>query len=159
YLCAPDGTGLRRLTRFTEEALAGIALGAVDEITFAGAGGRQVQMFLMHPPEAGSPSVPPGSPSALPAKAGIHPAPGGSNPLPLVHMIHGGPHGVFGDQWHWRWNGQVVAGRGWRVAFVNFHGSTSWGQEFAASILGRWGDQPYADIIAATDHLVATGLA
>ena len=31
-------------------------------------------------------------------------------PKPLVHMIHGGPHGIFGDQWHWRWNAAVFAG-------------------------------------------------
>jgi len=73
-------------------------------------------------------------------------------------MIHGGPHGTFGDTWHWRWNAQVFASPGYLVAMVNFHGSTSWGQDFTASILGRWGDQPYADIMAATDLLVERGL-
>jgi dipeptidyl aminopeptidase/acylaminoacyl peptidase len=53
----------------------------------------------------------------------------------------------------------VVAGAGYRVALVNFHGSTSFGQEFAASIHGSWGDRPAADVEAATDHLVAAGLA
>jgi dipeptidyl aminopeptidase/acylaminoacyl peptidase len=74
-------------------------------------------------------------------------------------MIHGGPHGVFGDLWHGRWNAQAFAAPGYLVALVNFHGSTGWGQEFTASILGRWGDQPYADIEAATDWLIAEGLA
>jgi dipeptidyl aminopeptidase/acylaminoacyl peptidase len=42
------------------------------------------------------------------------------------------------------------------VAQVNFHGSTSFGQDFAKSILGSHGDKPYDDIMAATDHLLAT---
>ena len=150
YLCGIDGRGLRRLTRFTDPALSEAALGEVEEITFTGAGGRAVRMFLMHPPGTGEEDETRSSgagPSGIPT------------PLPLVHLIHGGPHGVFGDQWHWRWNAQVFAAAGWRVATVNFHGSTSWGQDFAASILGRWGDQPYQDILAATDHLVAAGLA
>jgi dipeptidyl aminopeptidase/acylaminoacyl peptidase len=73
-------------------------------------------------------------------------------------MIHGGPHGVFGDAWHWRWCALAFAARGYLCALVNFHGSTSWGQDFAASILGRWGDQPYTDIIAATDLLIDRGV-
>jgi dipeptidyl aminopeptidase/acylaminoacyl peptidase len=73
-------------------------------------------------------------------------------------MVHGGPHAAFGDTWHWRWNAHAFAARGSVIALVNFHGSTGWGQEFTASILGRWGDQPYDDIMAATDHLIAKGL-
>jgi dipeptidyl aminopeptidase/acylaminoacyl peptidase len=43
------------------------------------------------------------------------------------------------------------------VASVNFHGSSSWGQAFAESIRGAFGDLPTADVIAATDHLVGLG--
>jgi dipeptidyl aminopeptidase/acylaminoacyl peptidase len=41
---------------------------------------------------------------------------------------------------------------------VNFHGSTSFGQDFAVSIQGAWGDRPYRDIEATTDHLIGAGL-
>jgi dipeptidyl aminopeptidase/acylaminoacyl peptidase len=41
---------------------------------------------------------------------------------------------------------------------VNFHGSTGFGEKFTRSILGRWGDQPYDDIMAATDRLISRGL-
>jgi dipeptidyl aminopeptidase/acylaminoacyl peptidase len=41
---------------------------------------------------------------------------------------------------------------------VNFHGSSGWGEAFTSSILGRWGDQPYADVMAATDALVERGM-
>jgi dipeptidyl aminopeptidase/acylaminoacyl peptidase len=111
-------------------------LGAAREITFVGGNDDPIQMWLVDPPGA--------EPEAT---------------LPLVHMIHGGPHGVFGDAWHWRWNPQVPAGVGYRVALVNFHGSTGWGEDFTASIQGAWGDLPFQDVEAATDHLVAAGLA
>lgn len=137
-----DGSGLARITDFTGPALAEIALGAVEEIHFAGADGDPVQMFLVHPGAAD----------------GSGAAPASDGPPPLVHMIHGGPHGAFGDQWHWRWNPHAFAAPGYRVAMVNFHGSTGWGDAFTRSILGRWGDQPYRDIEAATDLLIARGL-
>ncbi|MBD3335191.1 MAG: prolyl oligopeptidase family serine peptidase [Candidatus Eisenbacteria bacterium] len=140
-----DGSGRAFLTAFTRPVLKELALGSVEEISFIGAEDDLVQMFLVHPPAQ--------SRRKESAKPGQH------KRLPLVHMIHGGPHGAFGDVWHWRWNAQAFAAPGFLVALVNFHGSTGWGQDFTASILGRWGDQPYIDIMAATDNLVDRGLA
>src|SRR5258705_1075234 len=77
---------------------------------------------------------------------------------PLVHMIHGGPHGTFGDLWHARWNVQAFAAPGYVVALVNFQGSTSWGQDYAQRILGAWADRPYLDVMKATDVLIDSGL-
>lgn len=132
-----------RLTRFTADVVEELSLSAVEDVRFTGAEGREVQMYLLYPPGE----------RALSPRSKREPR------YSLVHMIHGGPHGTFGDVWHWRWCAQAVAAAGHLVACVNFHGSTSFGQEFAASILGRWGDQPYADIEAATDHLLDRGLA
>ena len=64
---------------------------------------------------------------------------------------HGGPHGLVNEDWHWRWNTQAFAAGGYVVASVNFHGSTSWGEDFTGSIRGAWGDKPYRDIMAATE--------
>ncbi len=126
----------RRRTRFTDEALRDVELGRVEADVVAGADGDPVRMFLVHPPGGG-----------------------GRRPRPLVHLVHGGPHGIFGDSWHWRWNPHCFAARGYVAALVNFHGSTSWGQRFARCIQGRWGDQPYLDILAATDRLIRRGIA
>jgi dipeptidyl aminopeptidase/acylaminoacyl peptidase len=76
---------------------------------------------------------------------------------PLVHYLHGGPHGVTADSWHWRWNTQVFAASGAVLVAVNFHGSTGWGDTFTRSIRGAWGDKPAGDVLAATDHMVAQG--
>jgi dipeptidyl aminopeptidase/acylaminoacyl peptidase len=136
-----SGSDPRMVTAFTAPVMKGIEPSRVEDVVFEGAEGDPVQMFVLHPPGR-----------KIPRK--------GEKPkkrFPLVHMIHGGPHGVFGDQWHWRWNAMAFAAPGYVTALVNFHGSTSWGQDFAASILGRWGDQPYEDIMAGTDWLVKRG--
>jgi dipeptidyl aminopeptidase/acylaminoacyl peptidase len=61
------------------------------------------------------------------------------------------------DDWHWRWNTQVMAAQGYVVISVNFHGSSSFGDAFTRSIRGAWGDMPARDIEAATDHMLSLG--
>jgi dipeptidyl aminopeptidase/acylaminoacyl peptidase len=89
----------------------------------------------------------------------VHPPGDTRRPRPLVHLVHGGPHGIFGDSWHWRWNPHCFAAPGYVAALVNFQGSTSWGQDFARRIQGRWGDRPFRDLMAATDRLIGRGIA
>jgi dipeptidyl aminopeptidase/acylaminoacyl peptidase len=132
--CGADGKGFRLLTRFNEELVSGIAWGEVRDMEFEGADGDRVQMFVVLPP-------------------GFDPG----RKWPLVHMIHGGPHSTTADSFHFRWNAQLFAATGRVVACVNFHGSTSFGQEFAACIQGGHGDKPFTDIMRATDELVGTG--
>jgi dipeptidyl aminopeptidase/acylaminoacyl peptidase len=133
---------VRRLSAFTSEVMKGVEISRVEDLRFVGAEDDEVQMFLLLPPG-----------ERMPKKGAKL-----RRRWPLVHMIHGGPHGTFGDVWHWRWNAQAFAAPGHAVACVNFHGSTSFGEAFTSSILGRWGDQPYEDVMAATDHLLKLGL-
>jgi dipeptidyl aminopeptidase/acylaminoacyl peptidase len=133
--CLPDGGDLRFHTRFNETLLAELAMGEVREMIIEGAGGDPVQMYVTLPPDFDP-----------------------KRRYPLVHVIHGGPHAISGDNFHFRWNPQLFAAQGYVVASVNFHGSTSWGQDFAACIQGGHGDKPYTDIMRATDVLVETGL-
>jgi dipeptidyl aminopeptidase/acylaminoacyl peptidase len=65
---------------------------------------------------------------------------------------------MSGDNFHYRWNAHAFAASGYVVAMVNFHGSTSWGQKFAACIQGGHGDKPFTDIMKATDLLIESGL-
>jgi dipeptidyl aminopeptidase/acylaminoacyl peptidase len=127
-------SGTRAVGGFNDEALSDIRLGRFEEIEIAGGDGEPVQVQITYPP-------------------GFEPG----AKWPLLHNVHGGPHNASLDQWHWRWNTQVLAAAGYVVASVNFHGSSSWGQAFAESIRGAFGDLPTADVIAATDHLVGLG--
>jgi len=122
------------VTSFTDEVMGLLHLGDVEEVEFVGAGGNPVQGYLVYPPDFDPVTT-----------------------WPLVHKIHGGPHGIFGDFFHFRWNAHAFAAPGYVVAMVNFHGSTSWGQDFATSIHGEWGDKPTRDILAATDQLIERG--
>jgi dipeptidyl aminopeptidase/acylaminoacyl peptidase len=130
---AVDGA-VHRVTEFNAAVMADIELGRVEDVRFPGAEGDEIQMFVIYPPGFDE-----------------------NQQWPLLQDIHGGPHGVNGDMWHWRWNPHVFASPGYVVAAVNFHGSSSWGNEFAKSIHGTWGDLPTRDVEAATDHLLAAG--
>jgi dipeptidyl aminopeptidase/acylaminoacyl peptidase len=126
------GGALERLTRFNDGLLEELCMGELDERVIRGAGGDEVHVAVLYPP---------GHERA------------GRRRWPLVHCIHGGPYGMSGDHWHWRWNAQVFAAPGYVVAMVNFHGSSSFGTAFAKSILGDWGGKAAQDILLATDAL------
>lgn len=118
----------QRITSFNDDRLQGVSMGEVKDITYKGANDADVQMFIVYPPDFDP-----------------------NKKYPVVFMIHGGPHGTFGDQWHYRWNAHLFAAPGYIVAMPNFHGSTSFGQEFAQSIHGNHADLPYEDIMKAAD--------
>jgi dipeptidyl aminopeptidase/acylaminoacyl peptidase len=131
----PEAQDVRKLTsaplsldHFNEDLVAQWKLGKVENRTIKGAGGRDVQMFVVYPPDFD------------PAKK-----------WPLVQMVHGGPHNAFINDFNFRWNPHVWAARGWVVAIVNFHGSSGFGQEFTDSITGDLGTKPMEDIMKATD--------
>ena len=65
---------------------------------------------------------------------------------PVAFLIHGGPHGSFGNAWSYRWNPQVWAGMGYAAVMIDFHGSSGYGEAFAKSIVGHWGDRPLEDL-------------
>jgi dipeptidyl aminopeptidase/acylaminoacyl peptidase len=65
---------------------------------------------------------------------------------PIAFLVHGGPQGSFGNAWSYRWNPQVYAGAGYGVVFIDFHGSTGYGQAFTDSISGDWGGKPLVDL-------------
>jgi dipeptidyl aminopeptidase/acylaminoacyl peptidase len=135
FVAEADGKGQRRITSFTEPVTQGFGLGEVREMQFEGGGGENIQMFVVLPPGYES-----------------------GKRYPLVQMIHGGPHAISADAFHFRWNSQLFAAPGYVLALVNFQGSTSWGQDFAKRILGGWGDLPYEDVMRSTDVLVASGV-
>lgn len=128
----PAGENLHQLTNVNEEIMSSLTLGKVDDITYKGANDADVQMFIVYPPDFDD-----------------------SQEYPLLMLIHGGPHGIFGDSWHYRWNAKVFAAEGYVVALPNFHGSTSFGQEFAESIHGSHAELPFRDIMKATDYMEA----
>jgi dipeptidyl aminopeptidase/acylaminoacyl peptidase len=77
-----------------------------------------------------------------------------ANPAPLLVWIHGGPLGSW-NSWHWRWNPWILVARGYAVLLPDPALSTGYGQSFVERGRGRWGDEPFTDLMAATDAAVA----
>jgi dipeptidyl aminopeptidase/acylaminoacyl peptidase len=134
FACAADGAGERSIEAINSALLARHALGEAREFSVKGWGGEPVHVWVTYPPNFD------------PKKK-----------WPLLHSIHGGPHTAHTDGWHFRWNTQVFAGHGYVVVGVNYHGSSGFGQKRLESIIGRYGEKEFADIEAATDHLLRQG--
>lgn len=117
------GGDLRALPRMNEAALADIKFGEPEQFTFAGAEGATVYGFVMKP-------------------ANFKPG----TKYPVAFIIHGGPQGSFSNSWSYRWNPQTYAGAGYASVFIDFHGSTGYGQAFTDSISQDWGGKPLEDL-------------
>jgi len=117
-----------RLDNFNDEVMAQVELGSYESVTYKGADGKDIQMWVHYPPEFDK-----------------------SKKYPLFLLIHGGPHNAISDGFHFRWNAQTFASWGYVVAWPNFHGSSSFGQEFADSINPDWRTKPLKDVQQATD--------
>ena len=121
-----------RLSAFNDALLGGVSMGKVESVTYAGANGDPIQMWVVYPP-------------------GFDPA----KKYPLFLLLHGGPHNGITDVWTYRWNAQVFAGWGYVVAWHNFHGSSGFGQQFTDSINPDQATLPYGDTIKATEWFMA----
>ncbi|XOV81204.1 MAG: alpha/beta hydrolase family protein [Aestuariibacter sp.] len=79
-----------------------------------------------------------------------------SQSVPLVVLVHGGPHGVR-DYWGFDREVQLLASQGYAVLRVNFRGSGGYGQAFFDAGFGKWGDLIQQDIIDGTKWVIAQG--
>ncbi len=127
----PDGSDLKQHTTLNNARVDGIAWGEYEQFSFAGAKGETVYGYAMKPANFSGGKV------------------------PVAFLIHGGPQGSFGDHFHYRWNPQAYAGHGYGVVFIDFHGSTGYGQAFTDSITGDWGGAPYEDLMKGLDAALA----
>jgi dipeptidyl aminopeptidase/acylaminoacyl peptidase len=76
--------------------------------------------------------------------------------LPLVLLVHGGPHAR--DEFTFDWWSSFLASRGYAVLQVNFRGSTGYGYDWFNAGRGRWGDGVMqTDVEDGVDALVKTG--
>jgi dipeptidyl aminopeptidase/acylaminoacyl peptidase len=71
---------------------------------------------------------------------------------PLVLVIHGGPHNMFGAEFDDRI--QLLAARGYGVLFINPRGSSGYGQAFSNGTVLNWGGGDYRDLMAGVDAVI-----
>ena len=78
--------------------------------------------------------------------------------LPMVVMVHGGPHGSF-DRYDFDGEVQLFASRGYAVLQVNFRGSGGRGREFTFAGYRRWAREMQNDVTDAVQWAVEQGTA
>jgi dipeptidyl aminopeptidase/acylaminoacyl peptidase len=123
YSVKPDGSDVRKITYINTEKIAAARMGEYEQFIFAGWNDETVYCYVVKPVDFD------------PAKK-----------YPVAFLIHGGPQGSFGNNFHYRWNPQAYAGAGYAAVMVDFHGSTGYGQAFTDSIRGDWGGKPLEDL-------------
>jgi dipeptidyl aminopeptidase/acylaminoacyl peptidase len=126
-----DGSDRRVVTRLNPE-FGTVAVGDYEQFNFKGANNDTVHGFVVKP-------------------VNMDPR----RKYPVALLIHGGPQGSFGNDWHYRWNPQVYAGHGYVAVMIDFHGSTGYGQAFTDSIRGDWGGKPFVDLKKGLDAALA----
>jgi dipeptidyl aminopeptidase/acylaminoacyl peptidase len=118
-----SGNNPTQLTQHNSRQLSEIRFGEPTQFTFKGWNDEEVYGYVMTPWNY---------------KKG--------RKYPVAFIVHGGPQGSMGNDWHYRWNPAVISGMGYAVVFIDFHGSTGYGQAFTDSISGDWGGKPLEDL-------------
>ena len=127
-----DGEDVKRLTGINDGRLASVRLGVPEQFSFKGANGDTVYGWIVKPADFD------------PAKK-----------YPVAFLIHGGPQGSWANDFHYRWNPQTYAARGYAAVMIDFHGSTGYGQAFTDAINGDWAGAPFEDLKKGLDAALA----
>ncbi|MFC2169285.1 S9 family peptidase [Acidobacteriota bacterium] len=123
-----DGTSERRLTESNKELLSEISLSQAERILYKSQDGTPIEGWILKPYD-----LDPQKPS-----------------YPMVLVIHGGPHGAYGNDFSF--HRQLLAAQGYFVLYTNPRASVGYGEEFRWATWGGWGFLDYEDIMAGVDH-------
>jgi dipeptidyl aminopeptidase/acylaminoacyl peptidase len=130
-IVAPRSGNAVVLSRFNQRRAAGLDLPPVEHFWFRSKRGKPIHSLLVRPP-------------------GFDPG----RKYPLFVLIHGGPHGMWRDQFFVRWNYHLLSAPGYVLLLTNYSGSTGFGEEFARSIQGDPFKGPADEINEAADAAI-----
>ncbi len=71
---------------------------------------------------------------------------------PLILLIHGGPHNMFGHDFDERMH--LLSQAGYAVVYINPRGSHGYGQAFSNGTLSNWGGGDYQDLMTGVDYIL-----
>ena len=128
-----DGSDLKQITFINEEKLSRLEMNSRESFWFDGAEGTRVQGLFLKPPFFSM-----------------------NSKYPLIFLVHGGPQEQWRDEFHYRWNAQMFASRGYAVVMINPRGSTGYGQKFTDEISKDWGGKVYEDLMRGLDYVLRT---
>ncbi|HEY6123651.1 MAG TPA: S9 family peptidase [Steroidobacteraceae bacterium] len=119
------------LTKFNAARMAQLDLPPIENFWFTSSRGKRIHSFVVRPPGFDS-----------------------SKKYPLFVVIHGGPHGMWRDQFFVRWNYHLLAASGHVLLLTNYSGSTGFGEAFSRSIQGDPLKGPGDEINEAADAAI-----
>jgi dipeptidyl aminopeptidase/acylaminoacyl peptidase len=132
HAVAADGSGLKRLSHFTDAFLDSVSLSVPEKLVARNGAGDDIDSWL-YPP------------------LGLDP----TRKYPLILYVHGGPEEYDGDFFDTGLENQVFPGAGYAVLRVNYRGTTSYGEKFCRALWGDWHSREYEDLMTALDHALA----
>lgn len=128
-LWVKDGKETKQLTKLNRRWARSLKLCGHERFEFNSSAGHVVEGWLMRPHDL---------------KEG--------EKYPMVVEIHGGPRGAYGHSLMHEF--QLLAAQGWVVMYINPFGSAGYEEDFQAGLPGHYGEQDYADIMEAVDHVL-----
>ncbi len=126
-----DNGKIQQITSLNKELLSDIEMIPIDTFWTKGAEGVNIQSILVKPPFFDP-----------------------SKKYPLIFLIHGGPQGHWEDDFHYRWNTELFASKGYVVIAPNPTGSTGYGQDLTNAVSTDWGGRPYKDLMKVYDFSI-----
>ncbi|WP_420315987.1 S9 family peptidase [Ekhidna sp.] len=123
---------IKQLTEVNSDIFYNVEFGQVEEIKYQSVDGKEVQGWIVKPPQFDP-----------------------NKKYPLVLRIHGGPHGMYNVGFNY--NFQLHASQDQVVLYTNPRGSTGYGYEFANAIQNAYPGNDYDDIMAGVDEVIAKG--
>ena len=107
-----------------------LTMGNVEERWIETTDGKQMQTWVIYPPNFDSTKV-----------------------YPALLYCEGGPQSTVSQFWSYRWNFQMMAANGYIVVAPNRRGLPGFGQEWLEQISGDYGGQNMKDYLSAIDEL------
>ena len=133
FSSAADGSDERQISDVNGEFLSGVAISQPQHFTFTShEGGYEVDAWLVRPRNYDA-----------------------AQQYPLVQIIHGGPHSIFGHTFFF--DMQLWASQGYNVLFINPRASQGYGEAFATANLGDWGGGDWQEQEEALNLAIAMG--
>ena len=127
-----DPNDIQRLTEVNKDIFYNVAFGPVEEIKYKSVDGKEIQGWIVKPPQFDP-----------------------NKKYPLVLRIHGGPHGMYHVGFNY--NFQLHAAQDQVVLYTNPRGSTGYGYDFANAIQNAYPGNDYDDLMAGVDEVISKG--
>ena len=130
YRVNPVNGEATQVTRYNDDALAGLVLGKVERRMVKATDSAEVLTWVIYPPDFDP-----------------------SRRYPAILYAQGGPQSAVSQFFSYRWNFQALAANGYIVVAPNRRGVPGFGQAYKEQISGDWGGQAMRDLLAAIDDV------